>query len=126
MPSRNDSLEQTDKELQLSVKGESENEYVQQFKEMEKYAYERSEGNEEMFKSEIQILPLCFASFKVIKQIRYDVKFEESSRLENKEHLSLCFSSFAWLKTNHEQIEKFDQGIVVKDHFFSPELDEEI
>jgi hypothetical protein len=81
-------------------------------------------------------LPLCFASFKALKHSvknvpdqkssRYDIKFEESNRLSNKEHLPLCFSSFEWLKTNHEKIEKFDQGIIVKNHFSSPELDEEI
>jgi len=50
MPSHNDSLEQTDKELQPSVEGESKNKYVQQFKEIEKCAYDINEGNKEMIK----------------------------------------------------------------------------
>jgi hypothetical protein len=105
-------------------------------KEMEKCACDKNEGNEEISKSEVRTLPLCFASFKVLKRnvnnvsdkkpSKYDVKFEESSRLANERYLPLCFSSFEWLKANHEKIEKFDQGIVVKSHFPSPELDEDI
>jgi hypothetical protein len=69
-----------------------------------------------MSKSEVRTLPLCFASFKVLKQnvnnvsdqkpSRYDVKFEESNRLANEEYLLLCFSSFEWLKENHEASKK--------------------
>jgi hypothetical protein len=95
IPSHTDSLEQTNKELQLSVESESENKYVQKFKDMEKGAYD----NEEMLKSQIGTFPLCFSSFKVLKHSvnnvsdkkpsRYDIKFEESSRLANKECLLL-------------------------------------
>jgi hypothetical protein len=124
MPNHIDSLEQLTRNCNHWSKDESENEYVQQFKEMEKCAYDRNEGNKEMPKSEIRTLPLCFSSFKVLKlnvnnvsnqkPSRYEVKFQESSRLANEEYLPLCFSSFEWLKENHEKIEKFDQGLLSK------------
>ena len=60
------------------------------------------------------------------KSSRHDVKSKESSRLGNENYLPLCFSSFEWLKENHEQIEKVDQRIVVKSHLPSPELDKDI
>jgi hypothetical protein len=47
MPSHADSRGQTDKELQPSVEGEAENQYVQKFKDIEKGAYD----SEEMLKS---------------------------------------------------------------------------
>jgi hypothetical protein len=119
-----DSMEQINKKLQPLVKDESENECVQQSKEMEKCACGRNEGNEEMSKSEVRTLPLCFASFKVLKQnvnnvsdqkpSRYDVKFEERSICANEEYLPLCFSSFEWLKENHEKMENFIKGLLSK------------
>jgi hypothetical protein len=66
-------------------------------------------------------LPLCFASFKLLKKnvynvsnqksFRHDVEYEESSGLANENYLPLCFSSFELLKVNHEITEearKFD------------------
>jgi hypothetical protein len=55
--------------LQPLFEDESENEYVQQSKEIEKCAYDNSEENEEGFKSSERTLPLCFASFELLKQI---------------------------------------------------------
>jgi len=60
------------------------------------------------------------------KYSRHEVEYEESSGLANEKYLPLCFSSFEWLKTNHEQIEKVDQRFIVKSHFPCPELDEDI
>jgi hypothetical protein len=144
MPNHTNSLEQTDKKLQQSshvfddpvtfyvggivcsklqplVEDESENEYVQQSKEIEKCAYKSSEENEEIFELDERTLPLCFASFKLLKEnvfnvsnkksYRNDVEYEERSGLANENCLPLCFSSFELLKVNHEITEeemKFD------------------
>jgi hypothetical protein len=130
-----DSLEQIDKKLQQSshvfddhvtcyiegfissklqplVEDESENDCVQQSKEIEKCAYDCSEENEEIFESGERSFPLCFASFKLLKQNVYnvsnqissehDVEYEESFGLANENYLPLCFSSFELLKVNHE------------------------
>jgi hypothetical protein len=61
-------------------------------------------------------LPLCFASFKLLKKnvynvsnqksSRHDVEYEESSGLANENYLPLCFSSFELLKVNHEITEE--------------------
>ena len=59
--------------LQPLVKDESENECVQQSKEIEKCAYDISEENEEGFESGERTLSLCFSSFKLLKQNVYNV-----------------------------------------------------
>ena len=88
---------------------------------MEKCTYDDTGKNEEGFRSSNRTLPLCFASFKLLKQNVYnvsnqkssmhDVEYEESSGLANENYLPLCFSSFELLKVNHEITEeawKFD------------------
>jgi hypothetical protein len=90
----------------------SENDCFQQSKEIDKCAYGSSEENEESFESGERTLPLCFSSFKLLKQnvynvsnhksSRHDVEYEESSGLANENYLPLCFSSFELLKVNHE------------------------
>ena len=90
MPNHIDSLKTIDKKLQQSshvfddlvtcyveglvntnlqplVKDESENECVQQSKEIEKCSYDSSEQNEEGFESGERTLPLCFSSFELLK-----------------------------------------------------------
>jgi hypothetical protein len=62
------------------VEDESENECVQQSKEIEKCAYDNSEENEECFESGERTLPLCFASFKLLKQKVDNVSNQKSSR----------------------------------------------
>jgi len=61
-----------------------------------------------------------------LKLSRHDVESEESSGLKNENYIPLYFSSFEWLKENHEQIEKVNRRIVVKSHVPSPKLDENI
>jgi len=122
--------------LQPLIEDKSENECVQQSKEMEKCACDRNEGNEEMSKSEVRTLPLCFSSFKVLKQnvnnvsdqkpYRYDVEFEERNRLANERYLPLCFSSFNLLRANHEKAKKVGKSVVVQSHLPSSEIDEDI
>jgi hypothetical protein len=134
MPNHIDSLAQIDKILQQSsyvfddpvtcyvenlvssklqplVEDKSENEHVQQSKEIEKSSYDNSEENEGSFESGERTLPLCFASFKLLKKnvyvsnqksFKYDVEYEERNRLTNENYLPLCFSSFEWLKANHD------------------------
>jgi alpha-N-acetylglucosamine transferase len=88
---------------------------------MERCVYDRSKENEEYFDLGERTLPLCFSSFKLLKQNLYNVPYQKSSRydveypkyngLANKSHLPLCFSSFELLKANHEITEeegKFD------------------
>jgi hypothetical protein len=85
--------------LQPLVEDESENEYVQQSKEIEKCAYDNSEENEESFELDERTLPLCFAYFKLLKQnvynvskqksYRHDVEYEESDGLANESYLPL-------------------------------------
>jgi hypothetical protein len=107
--------------LQPLVEDESENECVQKSKEIEKCAYDSSEENEGGFESSERTLPLCFASFKLLKQnvynvsnqksSRHDVEYGGSSGLANENCLPLCFSSFELLKVNHEitkEVEKSD------------------
>jgi hypothetical protein len=99
-----------------SHRNDSENECVQQSKEIEKCAYDSNEENEEGFESGERTLPLCFASFKLLKQnvynvsnqksSRHDVEYEESSGFANENYLPLCFSSFEWLKENHDIAEE--------------------
>jgi hypothetical protein len=55
------------------VEDESKNECVQKSKEIEKCAYDSSEENEEGFESGGRTLPLCFASFKLLKKNVYNV-----------------------------------------------------
>jgi hypothetical protein len=96
MPNRTDQLSQFHKKLQPLVKEEFENKYVQQPREMEKY--------EEDLESGEKTLPLCFSSFKLLKQdvnkvlylksSRYDVEYPKYSGIAEKNHLPLCFSSF--------------------------------
>jgi hypothetical protein len=78
--------------LQPLVEYESENEYVQQSKEIEKCAYDSSEENEEGFESGERTFPLCFASFKLLKQNVYNVSNKKSSRhdVEYKESSGLA------------------------------------
>jgi hypothetical protein len=74
-----------------------------------------SEENEEGFESE-RTLPLCFSSFKSLKQNVYnvsnqkssihDVEYSEYNGLANENHLPLCFSSFELLKEKHEITEE--------------------
>jgi hypothetical protein len=95
-----------------------------------------NEENEEIFESGVRTLPLCFASFKLLKQnvnnvsdqkpSRHDVESEESNRLANESYLPLCFSSFELLRANHEQTEKVGKSIVVQSHLPSSEIDEDI
>jgi hypothetical protein len=59
--------------LQPLVEDESENEYFQQSKEIEKCAYDNSEENEKSFELGERTFPLCFASFKLLKQNVYNV-----------------------------------------------------
>ena len=66
--------------LQLLVEDESENECVQQYKEIEKCAYDSNEENEEGFELGERTLPLCFASFELLKQNVYNVSNQKSSR----------------------------------------------
>jgi hypothetical protein len=118
------------------VEDESENECVQQSKEIEKCAYDSSEENEEGFESGERTFAIVFCFFQIAeakfynvsdqKSSRHDVEYEESNGLANENYLPLCFSSFELLKANHEQIEKVDKRIVVKSHFPSPEIDEDI
>jgi hypothetical protein len=101
--------------VQSLVEDEAENGHVQQSKEMEKCTYNTRE-NEEGFESGNKTLPLCFPSFKLLKQnvcsisnqkvSKHDVESEESSGLTDKNSLPLCFSSFEWLRENHETSEK--------------------
>jgi hypothetical protein len=75
------------------VEDESENDCVQQSKEIEKCAYDSSEENEESFESGEITFPLCFSSFKLLKKnvytvsnqksSRHDVEYEESNGLAN-------------------------------------------
>jgi hypothetical protein len=112
MPNHTDSLRQFDKKLQPLVKEESERECVQQPKEMERCAHDRSKAKKEYFESGEGTLPLCFSSFKTLKKNVYNVSNQTSSRhdveylgyngLTNENHLPLCFSSFELLKENHE------------------------
>jgi hypothetical protein len=98
------------------VENESENEYAQQSKEIEKCAYDSSEENEEGFESGERTFPLCFASFKLLKKnvynvsnqksSKHDVEYEERSGLANENYLPLCFYSFELLKVNHEITEE--------------------
>jgi hypothetical protein len=102
--------------LQPLVKHETENKCVQQSKEIEKCAYDNSEENEEGFESGERTLPLCFASFKLLKQdvnnvldqepSIYDVEYPKCSGLANESHLPLCFFLFELLKENHEITEE--------------------
>jgi hypothetical protein len=102
--------------LQPLVEEESENECVQPSKEIENCAYDNSEENEEGFESGERTLPLCFSSFKLLKQnvynvsnrksSRHDVEYSESNGLENENYLPLCCSSFELLKANHEITEE--------------------
>ena len=102
--------------LQSLVEDEPENECVQKSKKNEKSAYNDSEENEEGFESSERTLPLCFASFELLKQNVYnvsnhkssrrDVEYEESSGLANENCLPLCFYSFELLKKNHGTTEK--------------------
>jgi hypothetical protein len=98
--------------LQPLVEDEYENECVQKSKEIEKCAYDNSEENEERFELDERTLPLCFASFEMLKKnvynvsnqksYRHDVEYEESSGIANENCLPLCFSSFELLKVNLE------------------------
>jgi len=159
IPNHTDSLKQIDKKLRLYshafddsltcyeeglssskfqpfVKDESENECVQQSKEIEKCAYDSNEENEEIFESGVRTLPLCFSSFKLLKQnvnnvsdqkpSKHDVEYEESNRLENESYFPLCFSSFELSRTNHEKTEKDGKSVVVQSHLPSFEIDEDI
>jgi hypothetical protein len=102
--------------LQPLVEDKSENECVQPSKEIENCAYDNSEENEEGFKSGERTLPLCFSSFKLLKQnvynvssrksSRHDVEYSESNGLENENYLPLCCSSFELLKENYEITEE--------------------
>jgi hypothetical protein len=164
MPNHTNSLEQIDKifqksshvfddpityyvenlvssKLQPLVKDKSENEYVQQSKEIEKCAYENIEENEGGFESGERTLPLCFASLKLLKKnvynvsnqnsSRHDVKYEENNGLANENRLPLCFSSFELLKENHkvaEEARKSDciqSGIVLHEKVFISEKDQQ-
>ena len=83
---------------------------------IDKYPYENNEENEESFELGERTLPLCFASFKLLKKnvynvsyqksYRHDVEYEENSGLANENYLPLCFSSFELLKVNHEITEE--------------------
>jgi hypothetical protein len=99
----------------------SENDCFQLSKEIDKCAYDNNEENEESFESGERTLPLCFASFKLLKQnvynvsnhksSKHDVEYEKSSELGNESYLRLFFSSFELLKVKHEITEeasKFD------------------
>jgi hypothetical protein len=112
MPNHIDSLGQLEKKLHPWVKEESERECVQQPKEMEICAHDRSKANKEYFESGEGTLPLCFSSFKTLKKNVYNVSNQTSSRhdveypgydgLINENNIPLCFSSFELLKENHE------------------------
>jgi hypothetical protein len=105
--------------LQPLVEDESENECVQKSKEIEKCAYDSSEENEGGFESSERTLPLCFASFELLKKnvynvsnqksSRHDVEYGGSSGLANENCLPLCFSSFELLKVNHEITKEVDE-----------------
>jgi hypothetical protein len=81
-------------------------------------------------------LPLCFTSFKLLKQnvnnvsyqkpSRHDVESEERNRLANERYLPLCFSSYELLRVNHEQTKKAGKSVVVQSHFPSSEIHEDI
>ena len=96
------------------VKDKDEGEHVQKPKEMEKCTYDDTGENEEGCESGNKTLPLCFSSFKFLKQdgvsnqkiSKHEVEGEESSRLTDKNSLPLCFSSFEWLRENREISEK--------------------
>jgi hypothetical protein len=66
--------------LQPLVEDESKNECVQPSKEIENCAYDNSEENIEGFESGERTLPLCFSSFKLLKQNVYNVSNQKSSR----------------------------------------------
>jgi hypothetical protein len=79
------------KKLQPLVENEAENECIQQSKEIEKCAYDNSEENEEGFESGERTLPLCFASFKLLKKNVYNVsnKNPPGMRLNMKKEVDL-------------------------------------
>jgi hypothetical protein len=54
--------------VQSLIEDKAENEHVQQSKEMEKCTYDDTGENEEDFESGNRTLPLCFPSFKLLKQ----------------------------------------------------------
>jgi hypothetical protein len=92
------------------------NDCFQQPKEIGECAYDNSEENEESFELEERNLPLCFASFKLLKKniynvsnqksSRHGVEYEERNGLANESYLPLCFSSFELLKANNEITEE--------------------
>jgi len=57
-------------------------------------------------------LPLCFSSFKLLKQNVCNVSSQKSSthdergKLASGDYLPLCFSSFEWLIENHDVTEE--------------------
>ena len=55
------------------VEDESENECVQQSKEIENCKYDNSEENDQGFESGEKTLSLCFSSLKLLKQNVYNV-----------------------------------------------------
>ena len=104
---------------QAVVFSKSENDCFRHSKEINKYAYDsydNSEENQESFESGEGILPLCFASFQLLKQNVYnisnqqpsrcDIEHEENNELANENSLPLCVSSFQFLRENHEIIEE--------------------
>jgi hypothetical protein len=103
-------------EIQSLVEDKDESEHVQKFKEMERCTYDDNGKNEEGFESGNKTLPLCFPSFKLLKQnvcnisnqktSKHGVESEENNGLTYKKSLPLCFSSFECLRENHEISEK--------------------
>ena len=100
---------------QAVVFSKSENDCFWHSKEIDKYAYDsydNSEENQESFESGEGILPLCFASFQLLKHnvynisnqqsSKHDIEHEENNELANENSLPLCVSSFQFLRENHE------------------------
>jgi hypothetical protein len=122
LPNHTDPLRQFDKELQPLVIEKSEKKCVQQPREMEKCPCDRCKENEDDFESGERTFPLCFSSFKLLKQdvnnvpdhksSRYNVEYPKYNGPANENHIPLCFSSFELLKENHEITEE-----VVKSYY---------
>jgi hypothetical protein len=66
--------------VQSLVEDKAENEHVQQSKEIEKSTYDNSGENEEGFESGNKTLPLCFSSFRMLKQNVYSVSNQKASK----------------------------------------------
>jgi hypothetical protein len=117
--------------LQPLVKEKPEGKCARQSKRIEEHAYESNEENEEGLETGERTLPLCFTSFKLLKQNVYnvsnekssshDIESEERKEFANVNHLPLFFYSFEFLKRNHGTTEE-----TLKSDYNNTALHEEI